>query len=81
MKNATHNTFSKKAGHFNFSSQFFRKCSVGCIFYSVGPIIIPEKPCIVAYFLFSSFTSLSQEINFFFISLYYTIFLALVLRL
>jgi hypothetical protein len=42
IKNATNNTFSKKAGHFNLSSQFFRKCSVGCIFYSVGPIITRE---------------------------------------
>jgi hypothetical protein len=25
IKNATHNTFSKKAGYFNFSSQLFSK--------------------------------------------------------
>jgi hypothetical protein len=32
MINSTHNKFSKKAGHFNDSSQLFRECSVGCIF-------------------------------------------------
>jgi hypothetical protein len=31
MINSTHNKFSKKAGHFNDSSQLFPECSVGCI--------------------------------------------------
>jgi hypothetical protein len=44
-KNATHNTFLIKAGYFNFSSQLFRKCSVGYIFNFVGLIITREVAC------------------------------------
>jgi hypothetical protein len=46
IENATHNTFSKKAGYFNFSSQLFWKCSASCIFNFVGLIITREIPCI-----------------------------------
>jgi hypothetical protein len=46
IENATHNTFSKKAVYFNLSSQFFWKCSVGCIFNFVGLIITREISCI-----------------------------------
>jgi hypothetical protein len=41
MKNATHNTFSKKPDIWISVASFFRKCNVGCILNSVGLIYHP----------------------------------------
>jgi hypothetical protein len=49
IKNATHNTFSKEPDILISVASFFRKCSVGCIFNSVGLIITREIPCIQIY--------------------------------
>jgi hypothetical protein len=47
IKNATHNTFSKKPDILISATTFFRKCIVGCNFNSVGLIITSEVPCIL----------------------------------
>jgi hypothetical protein len=44
IKIAPHNIFSKKAGHFNFSSQLFRKYSVGLIFIPLGSLSLVKYP-------------------------------------
>jgi hypothetical protein len=54
IKNAPHNIFSKKAGHFNFSSQLFSEMYGGSHFYSIRLIITREIPCIV--YLFTVFS-------------------------
>jgi hypothetical protein len=61
--NSTHNTFSKKAGHFNDSSQLFSEIylpNVGCILNYIRLIITREISCIYIQLLLQLCTEVSQ---------------------
>jgi hypothetical protein len=57
--NSTHNTFSKKAGHFNDSSQLFSEIYVDCILNYVRLIITRKISCIYIQLLLQLCTEVS----------------------